>query len=76
MQNAHPKPIMNNPSGSVPAVEFEREPGHSEGDAGVAYVIVAPPEADDRIDRRSGGTIARRAGSRDYGRTGRTTMVI
>jgi hypothetical protein len=53
MQNAHPKPILNT---SVPAqfrqirIELAREPGHPEGDADVAYLIVAPLDADDRID--------------------------
>jgi hypothetical protein len=51
--NRHPKPILN---ASLPAqfrrigIELAREPGHPEGDAGVAYVIVAPLDADDRID--------------------------
>jgi hypothetical protein len=49
----HPKPILNT---SLPAqfrrirIELAREPGHPEGDAGVAYVIVAPLDEDDRID--------------------------
>lgn len=53
MQNAHPKPILNT---SLPAqfrqirIELAREPGHPEGDTGVAYVIVAPLDANDRID--------------------------
>ena len=53
MQNAHPKPILNT---SLPAqfrqirIELAREPGHPEGDATVAYVIVAPLDANDRID--------------------------
>jgi hypothetical protein len=53
MQNAHPKPILNT---SLPAqfrqirIELAREPGHPEGDTDVAYVIVAPLDADDRID--------------------------
>ena len=53
MQNAHSKPILNT---SLPIqfrqirIELAREPSHPEGDADVAYVIVAPLDADDRID--------------------------
>jgi hypothetical protein len=53
MQDARPKSILNT---SLPAqfrqihIELAREPGHPEGDAGVAYVIIAPLGADDRID--------------------------
>lgn len=53
MQNAHPKPILNT---SLPAqfrqirIELAREPGHPEGDPDVAYVIIAPLDANDRID--------------------------
>lgn len=53
MQNAHPKPILNT---ALPAqfrrirIELAREPDHPEGDATVAYVIVAPLDANDRID--------------------------
>jgi hypothetical protein len=53
MQNTHPKPILNT---SLPAqfrqvrIELAREPGHPEGNADVAYVIIAPLNADDRID--------------------------
>jgi hypothetical protein len=53
MQNTHPKPILNT---SLLAqfrqirIELAREPGHPIGDASVAYVIVAPLDADDRID--------------------------
>ena len=53
MPNSHPKPILN---ASLPAqfrqirIELAREPGHPEGDAGVAYVIVAPLDANDKID--------------------------
>jgi hypothetical protein len=53
MQSTHPKPILNT---SFPAqfrqirIELAREPGHPEGDTGVAYVIIAPLGADDRID--------------------------
>jgi hypothetical protein len=54
MPNA-PKPILN---ASLPAqfrrirIELAREAGHPEGDPGVAYVIVAPLDANDRIDAR------------------------
>ena len=53
MQNAQPKPILNT---SLPVqfrqirIELARAPGHPEGDTGVAYVIIAPLRADDRID--------------------------
>lgn len=53
MQNVHSNPILNT---SLPAqfrlirIELARETGHPEGDADVAYVIVAPLDADDRID--------------------------
>jgi hypothetical protein len=53
MQNAHPTPILNT---SLPAqfrqirIELARESGHPEGDSGVAYVIIAPLDAVDRID--------------------------
>jgi len=55
MQATHPKPILNT---SLPAqfrqirLELAREPGHPEGDAAVAYVIIAPLDANDRIDAR------------------------
>lgn len=53
MPNSHPKPILN---ASLPAqfrqirIELAREPGHPDGDAGVAYVIIAPLDANDKID--------------------------
>src|SRR5438876_6295041 len=53
MQSAHPRPILNT---SLPAqfrqirIELARELGHPEGDSGVAYVMIAPLDADDRID--------------------------
>lgn len=53
MQSTHSKPILNT---SLPAqfrqirIELAREPGHPEGDTGCAYVIIAPLDADDRID--------------------------
>jgi hypothetical protein len=53
MQKTNPKPILNT---SLPTqfrrirIELAREPSHPEGDPAVAYVIVAPLDADDRID--------------------------
>jgi hypothetical protein len=53
MQKINPKPILNT---SLPTqfrrirIELAREPSHPEGDRAVAYVIVAPLDADDRID--------------------------
>jgi hypothetical protein len=53
MQKTNPKPILNT---SLPTqfrrirIELAREPSHPEGDRAVAYVIVAPLDADDRID--------------------------
>lgn len=53
MQSTQPKPILN---ASLPAqfrrirIELAREPDHPEGEAGIAYVIVAPLGPDDRID--------------------------
>lgn len=53
MKNAQSNPILN---ASLPAqfrrifLELAREPDHPEGDTGVAYIIVAPLDADDRID--------------------------
>lgn len=53
MPSVHPKPILN---ASLPAqfrqirIELAREPDHPEGDTGFAYVIVAPLDANDRID--------------------------
>jgi hypothetical protein len=53
MQNVVSKPILNT---SLPAqfrqirIELAREPGHPEGDSAVAYVIIAPLDADDRIE--------------------------
>jgi hypothetical protein len=55
MPSGNPKPILNT---SLPTrfrqirLELAREPGHPEGDAGFAYVIVAPLDADDRIDAK------------------------
>ena len=48
-----PMPILN---ASLPAqfrqfrLALAREPGHPEGDAEVAYIIVAPLDSEDRID--------------------------
>ena len=55
MPGAHPKPILNT---SLPAqfrqirIELAREPGHPDGDNSRAYVIIAPLDADDRIDAK------------------------
>ena len=78
MQATHPKPILNT---SLPAqfrqirLELAREPGHPEGDAAVAYVIIAPLDEDDRIDpalwreHREACRIARlRPDTEDHGR--------
>ena len=83
MQSAHPKPIrkpiLNT---SLPAqfrqirIELAREPDHPEGDADVAYVIVAPLDRTTGSIRCFGESIATHAGSRDCGRTRRTIMVI
>ena len=51
--NTPPKPILN---ASLPAqfrkfrLALAREPGHPDGDAEVAYIIVAPLDAEARID--------------------------
>jgi hypothetical protein len=53
MRNASSRPILNT---SLPTqfrrirIELGREPGHPEGDTGVAYIMVAPIDTDDRID--------------------------
>jgi hypothetical protein len=55
MPETHLNPILN---ASLPAqfrrirIELAREPGHPEGDAGVAYILVAPLDANDRIDAK------------------------
>ena len=57
MPSSHAKPILNT---SLPAqfrqirIELAREPGHPEGDAAVAYVIVAPLDPNGRIDAKLG----------------------
>ncbi|MDP3692651.1 hypothetical protein [Bradyrhizobium sp.] len=55
MPNSRLKPILN---ASLP-VQFRkirlalaREPGHPEGDADVAYLLVAPLDTEDRIDAK------------------------
>jgi hypothetical protein len=48
-----PKPILNTslpPQFRQIRIELAREPGHPEGDASFGYVIVAPLDANDRID--------------------------
>ena len=53
MQTARPTPILNTslpPQFRQIRIELAREPGHPEGDADVAYIIIAPLDADDRID--------------------------
>jgi hypothetical protein len=55
MQNNHPKPILNTslpPQFRQIRIELAREPGHPEGDAATAYLIVAPLDAGDRIDAK------------------------
>jgi hypothetical protein len=53
MQTIHRKPLLNT---SIPAqfrqirIELAREPGHPEGDNAVAFVIIAPLDADDWIE--------------------------
>jgi hypothetical protein len=55
MQSVNPRPILN---ASLPSqfrqirLELAREPGHPEGESGFAYVIIAPLDADDRIDAK------------------------
>ena len=55
MPNTQPKPILNS---SLPPhfrqirLTLAREPGHPEGDAGVAYTIIAPLDPDGRIDAK------------------------
>ena len=53
MSNAQLKPILNTslpPQFRQICIELAREPGHPEGERGVAYVIVAPLTADGLID--------------------------
>src|SRR6478736_3693721 len=55
MSKTRPKPILN---ASLPAqfrqfrLALAHEPGHPEGDAEVAYIIVAPLDSEDRIDAK------------------------
>jgi hypothetical protein len=55
MQTTRPKPILNV---SLPAqfqrigIVLAREPGHPDGDDEVAYIFVAPVDADGRIDSK------------------------
>ena len=55
MSKALRQPILN---ASLPAqfrqirIALAREPGHPDGDAEIAYIIVAPLTADDRIDSK------------------------
>jgi hypothetical protein len=53
MSKTQPKPILNTslpPQFRQLRIVLAREPGHPEGDAEVAYIIVAPLGSDDRID--------------------------
>jgi len=53
MPTAQSKPILNTslpPQFRQIRIELAREPGHPEGDAAVAYVIVAPLDPEGRID--------------------------
>ena len=55
MSKTQPKPILN---ASLPtqfrqiSIALAREPGHPDGDAEVAYIIVAPLDSNDRIDSK------------------------
>jgi hypothetical protein len=53
MPAVQPTPILNTslpPQFRQIRIELAREPGHPKGDAAVAYIIVAPLDAKDRID--------------------------
>lgn len=53
MPNARSKPVLNSslpPQFRQLRIELAREPGHPEGEHGVAYSIVAPLDTDGRID--------------------------
>ena len=55
MPNASLKPILNTslpPQFRQIRIELAREPGHPLGDPAVAYLIIAPLDADDRIDAK------------------------
>ena len=78
MPSTQPRPILNTslpPQFRQIRIELAREPGHPEGDASVAYTIVArrsmPMAA---LTRNYGGRIATPAGSRGVARTRRTNM--
>jgi hypothetical protein len=55
MSETHRQPILN---ASLPAqfrqirIALAREPGHPDGDAEVAYILVAPLDSGDRIDAK------------------------
>ena len=54
MPSTQPRPILNTslpPQFRQIRIELAREPGHPEGNASVAYSIVAPLDADGRIDQ-------------------------
>ncbi|MGB8398390.1 hypothetical protein [Bradyrhizobium sp.] len=53
MSSSPSKPILNTslpPQFRQIRIELAREPGHPEGDAATAYIIVAPLDTEDRID--------------------------
>jgi hypothetical protein len=53
MLTVQPKPIRNTslpPQFRQIRIDLAREPGHPEGDAAIAYTIVAPLDLDGRID--------------------------
>jgi hypothetical protein len=53
MPTAQSKPILNTslpPQFRQIRIELAREPGHPEGDAAVAYIIVAPLDPEGQID--------------------------
>jgi hypothetical protein len=55
MSTTQPKPILNTslpPQFRQIRIELAREPGHPEGDAATGYIIVAPLDAQDRIDAK------------------------
>jgi hypothetical protein len=53
MPNAQPTTILNTtlpPNFRQIRIELAREPEHPTGESGIAYLIIAPLDADDRID--------------------------
>src|SRR4029077_5459769 len=49
----HPATILNTtlpPNFRQIRIELAREPEHPSGESGIAYIIIAPLDADDRID--------------------------